>query len=324
MSNNFYTYAYLREDKTPYYIGKGKDRRAYERHKRGKIKDFRPKKSNGSLDIDRILILKKNLTEEQSIKHEEYMINVFGRKDLGTGILINLTDGGQLGGTPGYICSEERKKQISKQFKGIPQDKEFVKRRAESVRRHYNSDEGKKTIECLNKKKEEYFASEKGKERLLDLSKRWSGKNNPGYGGRFSGEKNGMYGKKHTEEHKKRLSEKLKGMGAKTYVFYNPEGEKVIIHNMTQFCKDNNLPQAVMASVATGKRKHHIGWTTDKNFNYVKKSYIITDPNGNEYFTENLTEFCKNYSLSYSAMTNVLYGTAKQHKDGWKVKFKCS
>jgi hypothetical protein len=259
--NDFYTYAYLRKNRTPYYIGKGQARRAYEKHRRGKIKDFRPKKSNGSLDIDRIIILKKNLTENQSIKHEEYLIAVIGRKDLGTGILINLTAGGERGGTPGYICSEERKKQISKQFKGISQDKEFVERRAESVRRHYNSDEGKKTIEYLNKKKEEYFASKKGKERLLDLSKRWSGKNNPGYGGRFSGERNGMYGKNHTEEHKKHLSKLLKGRGAKTYEFYNPEGKKVIIHNMRQFCKENNLSQSAMHNVNSGKRNHHKGWT---------------------------------------------------------------
>jgi len=74
-----------------------------------------------------------------------------------------------------FIPKKENK-QVSRQFKGIPQDKEFVKRRAESVKKHYNSEEGKKTIEYLNRKKEEYFASEEGKKRLLDLSKKWSGK----------------------------------------------------------------------------------------------------------------------------------------------------
>lgn len=257
----FYTYAYLREDGTPYYIGKGKERRAYERHKRGNLKDFRPKYTDGKIDYNRILILKKNLTENQSILHEEYMISIFGRKDNKTGILINLTDGGQIGGTPGYIFTEERKMQVSKQFKGIPQNSEFVKRRSESVKMHYNSDEGKKTIEYLNKKKKEYFSSEQGKKRLQELSKRWSGKNNPGYGGKFSGEKNGMFGKKHTEEHKKRLSEKLKGRGAKTYIFKNPNGENVIVNNLTEFSKENNLSQSAMHCVNSGKRKHHKGWT---------------------------------------------------------------
>jgi hypothetical protein len=247
---NFYTYAYLREDGTPYYVGKGKDNRAYKKGK-GQIKP--PK------DKSRIIFLKQNLTEEQSFRHEIYMIAIFGRKDLGTGILCNRTDGGE--GTSGYVYSEERKQQVSRQFKGIPQDKEFVKRRAESVKKHYNSDEGKKTIEYLNRKKEEYFASEEGKKRLLDLSKKWSGKNNPAYGGRFSGKKNGMYGKKHTEEVKRKISEAGKGRGAKIYTFKNPNGEIVVVNNLTQFCKENNLSQSAMHNVNSEKRNHHKGWT---------------------------------------------------------------
>ena len=83
---HYYTYAYLREDKTPYYIGKGKGNREYKRSRN----DIRPPK-----DKSRILYLKQNLTEEEAFKHEIYMIAVFGRKDLGTGILRNRTDGGR-------------------------------------------------------------------------------------------------------------------------------------------------------------------------------------------------------------------------------------
>jgi len=81
----YYTYAYLREDRTPYYIGKGKNDRVYRRNK----KDVKPPK-----DKSKVIFLKQNLTEEEALQHEKYMIAVFGRKDLGTGILHNRTDGG--------------------------------------------------------------------------------------------------------------------------------------------------------------------------------------------------------------------------------------
>jgi hypothetical protein len=79
-----FTYAYLREDGTPYYVGRGTGRRAFKKH--GHI-SVPPK--------DRILFLKTGLTFAESIDHERYMIAVLGRKDLGTGVLRNLTDGGE-------------------------------------------------------------------------------------------------------------------------------------------------------------------------------------------------------------------------------------
>ena len=100
----YYTYAYLREDKTPYYIGKGSGNRAYATH----YNTYVPPK-------ERILILKDNLTEEEAFKHEIYMINVYGRKDLRTGILWNRTDGGD--GSSGHKHTEEMRKLISQKTK---------------------------------------------------------------------------------------------------------------------------------------------------------------------------------------------------------------
>jgi hypothetical protein len=81
----YYTYAYLRENRTPYYIGKGKGNRWTSKTGKNCI----PPK-----DKSRIIKLKQNLTEEEAFRHEIYMIAVFGKKCNGTGILMNIADGG--------------------------------------------------------------------------------------------------------------------------------------------------------------------------------------------------------------------------------------
>jgi len=83
--NNYYTYAYLKENGTPYYIGKGKGNRCF---------DGRGKNCNLPKDRSKIIKLKKNLTEKEAFKHEIYMIAVLGKKCDGTGILMNIADGG--------------------------------------------------------------------------------------------------------------------------------------------------------------------------------------------------------------------------------------
>ena len=120
--NRFYTYAYLREDKTPYYVGKGKEDRAYYKRK-GEV--YPPK------DKSRIILLKQNLTEEEAFKHEIYMISVFGRKDLGTGILRNRTDGGEgvsNQGTPEQRSEIARKRNASK----TPEQRSEIARKREA------------------------------------------------------------------------------------------------------------------------------------------------------------------------------------------------
>jgi len=117
--NNHYTYAYLREDRTPYYIGRGTGRRAFKNHHHISV----PPR-------DRVLFLKTDLTFAESVDHERYMIAVLGRKDLGTGILRNLTDGGE----GAQNLSPETRQKISEANLGRPLSEEHKARISEAAR----------------------------------------------------------------------------------------------------------------------------------------------------------------------------------------------
>jgi len=95
----YYTYLWLREDGTPYYVGKGCNDRAYTEHDRQKPPD----------DSNRI-ILEYHPTEDEAYIAEMMLIAAYGRKDLGTGCLRNMSDGGKGGLNP---SQETRKLQRS-------------------------------------------------------------------------------------------------------------------------------------------------------------------------------------------------------------------
>ena len=83
----YYVYLYLREDRTPYYVGKGSGKRINQKHRfsDGKFLPLPP--------VDRRAIIKYFDDEEECFLFEEWLIEFYGRK-LDGGILNNQCKGG--------------------------------------------------------------------------------------------------------------------------------------------------------------------------------------------------------------------------------------
>ena len=99
--NGYYVYVYLREDNTPYYVGKGSGPRAWVIHHNGKKGIRRPTCDS------RIIIVSYGLTELWSLALERRLIRWYGRKDNETGILRNKTDGGD--GACNVVMTDEKR-----------------------------------------------------------------------------------------------------------------------------------------------------------------------------------------------------------------------
>jgi len=163
----FYVYTYLREDSTPYYIGKGSGDRAYKKYSK---KDIKPPK-----DISCITIVEKDLLEDQAFELEKHLIKKYGRKDLGTGILRNKTNGGE--GSSGH------------KVKGWKWSEEAKEKRRGTGNPAY----GKPRSEEARQKAQKSMIGFKHTDKS-------NGKKSVAMKGRFVGEKSPVYGRKKTSE----------------------------------------------------------------------------------------------------------------------------
>ena len=268
--NDFYTYAYMREDRTPYYIGKGSGKRCYTNSGRRHCKV--------PADKSKIIFLKKNLTEEEAFNHEKYMIAVLGRKDLGTGILRNMTDGGD--GVSGAIRTQEWEERRRKALKGKPGWNKGLK----GVHKH-----SKDTIEKLKKKAKEGYKNGRIPHSLKtfilispegivyevsDGLKKFCKAHNISFGtmndalcyGYITPRKNGWTIKRKDESfipNSKRYGNIEYGTKRREFELKNPEGKIVKGRNVKNFCLENNLCYSCIMDILNerGNRHQHKGWT---------------------------------------------------------------
>jgi hypothetical protein len=120
--NDFYIYLYRDPSRgnERIYVGKGRGRRAWD-HLRRKDKHpfihrLQKMKRNGVEPV--IEFLCTNVDNEFAALCEQEAISLYGRKDLGKGTLLNLTDGGE--GVPGLKDSPETRLRKSISAKNKP------------------------------------------------------------------------------------------------------------------------------------------------------------------------------------------------------------
>jgi len=90
MERNKYVYRHRRSDTNEiFYVGLGKGKRAYNRN--GRNKNWKEIAHRCDYSVE---ILASDLTHEEACELEILLISLYGRIDLGTGCLVNMTTGG--------------------------------------------------------------------------------------------------------------------------------------------------------------------------------------------------------------------------------------
>lgn len=115
------------DEHMPFYVGKGKNNRA-TRHLVPSFLNRRSYKNSiikaalrdgKSVEIE---MLEQGLTDYAALEFERFFISAYGRRDKGTGVLVNMTDGGD--GCAGHVPSLESRQKMSKNRAGIPVSEE--------------------------------------------------------------------------------------------------------------------------------------------------------------------------------------------------------
>jgi hypothetical protein len=239
-----YLYAHIRLDKNEvFYIGIGNDSdgkyyRANSIKSRNTIWHNIIKKSDYKVEI-----IFDNFTWDQAKEKEKELIAFYGRKDKGTGVLCNLTDGGD--GSFGLIVSEEIRKKKSEFFKGRLFSEETRKKISKALT-------GRKVSEDVVKKRSK---SNTGKKRTEETKLKMSQ--------RMKGNKYTL-GRILSEDHKQKLSKAHKGLqsGSK-----HPAAKKVININtneeygcLKEMCEATGLSFSTMRKRLKGWLKNSTPW----------------------------------------------------------------
>lgn len=259
MSKKFYTYVWRNEyTNIPFYVGKGKEKRAWDMTNRSKqllghIRNLNEAGLNFIIDIY------PASNEEEAFNKETQLIKQYGRLDLNTGTLFNFTDGGE--GVSGYIHTDELRKLWSIQRSGennprfgdhrnwieLHGDKKTSKLKEDMSTRNIGTNNpmyGKSREDLrIRNLTDNPAKKESSRKKISEFAKSRVGLNSP------------LYGKPKSLK----SIEKMQDTKSLNWEIISPTNEKFIIKNLRKYCRDHNLNHGNLQS--KGKYK---GWKCRK------------------------------------------------------------
>jgi hypothetical protein len=222
----FYVYIY-RDPEThiPFYVGKGSGSRKNGIHPHGWCGKKLQKLTKKNLKPE-VVTYANHLTEKHAFALERILVKRYGRRDIGTGILLNNTDGGEgpagvrfgprseehrrhiseaKKGKPGTRHTEDFKRKLSERLKGKPKSAEHNRKNAES---HKGKKATQETRKLLSDRR-------KGKAFPLEARKKtvafWTGhKHTEEAKAKISLARSKFTGWKHSEETRRKMSDSAK------------------------------------------------------------------------------------------------------------------
>jgi hypothetical protein len=219
-----YLYRHIRKDKNQvFYVGIGvKD----DKYKRAYSKNQRNRMWNSIVKKTEyeVEIVLDDVSNDNIYEKEKEFISIYGRRDNFSGTLCNMTDGGE--GCLGFNHTEETKKRISESKKGIKNPLCWINRKTKNT-------------------------SEETKIKIREAHK-----------GKFVGELNPYYGKKHSDEIRKKMSEiqfKIAKRGIKNHMsvkVINTE-TKEIFNSIREAAEKSGYRYIQVKNIFSGKTKHN-------------------------------------------------------------------